>query len=435
MNPSLSAIRARISRSPLVRRYLIGAGWSIAGATALSGISLLSMMFVARILGNKIYGEFVLIQSTIVMVGVLSGASIGATATRYVAELKSHDRARLSRILTLTSRSVAILGVISTAVLFLLSKVIASAAFDLPELAYPLSIAAISIAFSSLDGYYKGVLIGLEAMHALALGSILGAAAGVPIMLMAASAYGLNGVAGAMVASAVIQASISRFQLLEHSRRHSVSYNAPGCTKEWRVLRDFALPALFAGLLVAPAHWVCHTLLANTPNGFAELAVLGVATQWFNAIVFLPSTAGRVVMPILAERLAAGEKAQALKVLKAAILSGLMVGVPIALLVSLASPYVMAAYGDRFREGWPSLAVVSINAILVVGTAPIGQILAAKSRMWIAAAMNLGWAAIYIGLAVELVRFGALGIVVSAGAAYLAHSIWVASYAVGLSRQ
>src|SRR2546422_2265286 len=114
MIPDLTAARARIAHSPLARRLLGGAAWSVAGVVASSGISLMTMMFVARLLGKETYGQFVVVQSTLGMVSVFAGFGIGTATTRYVAELRSRDTMRLSRILALTERAVLTFGCIAT---------------------------------------------------------------------------------------------------------------------------------------------------------------------------------------------------------------------------------------------------------------------------------------------------------------------------------
>lgn len=430
MSRIFKAMRARLTHSSLAHRFLGGTAWSVLGAVFSSGITMMTMMVVARLLGKDTYGQFVIVQSTLGMVGVFAGFGIGAAAVRYVAELRSRDVGRLTRILALTERAVLAFGLIAAVTLVLISAVIASAVLNVPELKLPLSIAAFSVFFAALDSYQKSVLIGLEAMRVFAIGVVISAIVSVPVILIFAHLYGLNGVASAMVINTLIQASISRFQLAGQLRRFAIRRDSRNCMREWRVLRDFALPALLAGLLVVPAHWISQAMLANTPNGYAELAVLGVAMQWFNVILFLPNVAGRVVLPVLTERLAAGHNDQAAKVLKLAILANLAVAVPVSLTILSASPWIMTAYGSQFRDGWQSLALVAVIAILVVGSAPVGQVLAAGNRMWLGAAMNFGWAAIFLGMSLLLVRYGARGIIISLGVAYLAHSIWSSLYAI-----
>ena len=159
-----------------------------------------------------------------------------------------------------------------------------------PELGSPLSIAAMAVLFSALDAYQKSVLIGLESMRAFAIGTVAGVLVAFPIMLIAASHFSLLGTAVAMAFGAMCQCAISRFQMGRELKKFGLSRIASGSMREWPILWKFALPALLAGVLVTPIHWAVQSMLVNTPNGYNQLAVLGVAMQWFNVIMFLPST-------------------------------------------------------------------------------------------------------------------------------------------------
>lgn len=134
-----TATGSRIGNSPLARRFLGGAAWSVGGTVVSSALSLVTMVFVARLLGKETYGQFVVLQSTLTMVGVFAGFGIGTTATRYVAELRLRDSGRLAHILALAERSILAFGMIATVVLALASELIASAVLNSPSLALPLS--------------------------------------------------------------------------------------------------------------------------------------------------------------------------------------------------------------------------------------------------------------------------------------------------------
>lgn len=424
--------RGRIARSPLARRFLGGAAWSVAGAILSSGITLVTMIFVARLLGKETYGQFVVVQSTLGMVGVFAGFGVGTAAIRYVAELRSRDERRLAHILALTERAVFAFGLIATVALALISEVIASVVLNSPELSTTLLIAASSVFFSALDGYQKSVLIGLEAMRAFATGTVLGAALSVPVMLVSAEMYGLNGVAAAMVVNAIIQAGISRFQMAGQLRCLAIKREPRGCMSEWQVLRDFAMPALLIGLLVVPTHWVCYALLANTPNGYAEIAVLGVAMQWFNVILFLPSVAGRVVLPILTAQVADKNHVDAKRLLLLAIGANGVVTVPVAIFAAVFSSWILGFYGAQFQNGSITMVIAVITASLLAVQTPVGNMVVAVSRMWLGAFMNFGWALVYVGFAYALLGYGSAGIVGAMGIAYLFHSIWTFAFANNL---
>lgn len=427
---TLAIARGRLERSPLARRFLGGAAWSVLGAVVSSGVTLLMLMLVARLLGKESYGQFVVIQSTLGMVGVFAGFGIGGAATRYAAELRLRDTTRLGHILTLAERAILGFGLIASVGLVLGSGWMASHVLNAPSLSVPLALAAIAVFFTALDSYQKSVLIGFEAMRAFAIGTVTGAIIGFPIMLLAASHYGLMGVAVAMVVNAFLQAGISRYQMTRELRKFGVKRNAEGCLSEWPILWHFALPALLAGAMVGPAHWAAQALLANTPNGYAELAVLGIAMQWYNIIMFVPGTAGRVVLPILTAHVTDNDYGNSRKILLYSIGANAIIVVPLAVIIGLVSPYIMSLYGKNFENDYIPLIIAVFTAALSAIQAPIGNLLAASSRMWLGALMNAGWAVVYISFAYLLVGKGATGIIVALTAGYIAHTIWQSYFAV-----
>lgn len=427
---TFATARAKLEASPLARRFLGGAAWSVLGAIVSSGVTLVMLMLVARLLGKEVYGEFVVIQSTLGMVGVFAGFGIGATATRYVAELRALDTARLGHILTLAEGTVLGFGLIASTGLAIAARWMASHMLNAPGLGAPLAIAAVAVFFTALDGYQKSVLIGFESMRAFAISTISGVIAGFPIMLLASSGYGLQGAAVAMVVNALIQASISRYQMARELRKYEVKRNAIGCLSEWPVLWHFAFPALLSGALVGPAHWAAQAMLANTPKGYVELAVLGIAMQWFNVIMFVPGTAGRVVLPMLTDHVTKNDHASSQKILLYAMGANALVAVPVAVIVGVLSPYIMGLYGKNFEHDYIPLVMAVATAALLAIQIPIGNLLAASSRMWLGALMNAGWAAVYGGLAYYLVNKGATGILMALAAGYIAHTTWVAYFAL-----
>ncbi len=237
-----------------------------------------------------------------------------------------------------------------------------------------------------------------------------------------------------MIINAMAQAGISRFQMLGQLKRCAIRRDARGCASEWRVLRDFAFPALLAGLLVTPAHWLCQAMLANTPNGYNELAVLGVAMQWINVVLFLPGVLARVVLPMLTELVTHGNHLDARRLLMLAIGANAAVAVPIAIIAIMFSSRILRLYGPDFQNGTSTMTYAVITAALLSMQAPVGSMVAASSRMWLGARLNLGWALVYVSLAFVLVDYGSPGVSGAMGIAYVVHSAWTFAFAFNQTR-
>jgi O-antigen/teichoic acid export membrane protein len=213
------------------------------------------------------------------------------------------------------------------------------------------------------------------------------------------------------------------------ARQARVPLRPPGWYGELAVVWRFSLPSLLSGVLATPVYWLCSTLLVNQPEGYAQMGIFNAANQWFIALLLLPTLLGQVALPLLSERLGQQDTLKSARILAVCIKLSALAAVPLVLLGSLASPYIMAWYGRGFAASWPTLIAVLLTGGLVAIQTPVGQIIAASGRMWLGGLMNLGWAVCFLLATWWLVRWGALGFATARLLAYIAHTIWTLAFA------
>ena len=78
-------LRARVLSTALSRRIAHGAFWSVVGSMISQGMTLVSFVLVAKILGSSSFGEIGILQSTLAMMVVIGGA-IAATLISFPLE-------------------------------------------------------------------------------------------------------------------------------------------------------------------------------------------------------------------------------------------------------------------------------------------------------------------------------------------------------------
>ena len=84
-------------------RFVSGITWNVVSAAFIQGSVFLTNVAIANILGREVFGEFGMIQNTMLIVAGIAQMSMGVTATKYIAEFRSNDKARAGRILGLCS--------------------------------------------------------------------------------------------------------------------------------------------------------------------------------------------------------------------------------------------------------------------------------------------------------------------------------------------
>lgn len=427
----LRASLARIEASPFGSRLARGTFWNLAGALISRGMTLLASILVARLVGKVGFGELGIVQSTIGMFGAFAGLGLGVTATKYIAEYRAKDPPRAGRIMALTIWLGMLAGGLLAAALFVTAPWLAVRTLAAPRLGGVLRIGSGLLFFSVVSGAQTGVLSGFEDFKSIARVNLGAGIATFFLMAGGAKVGGLEGALWGLTGSMAVNALLNHLAMKRTAARAGVNPVLAGSRRELPVLWNYSLPALLGSLVVVPATWICNALLVNKPGGYAEMGLFNAANQWFLALMFLPGILSQVALPMLSERLGCDDGARSKKILSLSLKLNLWFVLPLMVGVGALSPLIMSFYGPGFRDAWPTLAVVLATSGLVAVQWPVNTILQASGRMWVILAMNLGWAAIFVGGALLLVRFGALGLAGSRAAAYAFHAGWTYAYVLG----
>jgi O-antigen/teichoic acid export membrane protein len=169
-----------------------------------------------------------------------------------------------------------------------------------------------------------------------------------------------------------------------------------------------------------------NALLINRPRGYSEMGVFNAAYQWRTAMIFLPTLIGQVVMPMLSSLQGEKGRQSARKILLGATLLNALFVLPALLPILFLSNRIMAFYGPGFASRGMVLLVTALTAGLYAIETPMGDIIAASGRMWLAALINLGWACVFVGSAWFFLRigWGADGLAAAYLIAYSVHATW-----------
>ncbi|OGV60047.1 MAG: hypothetical protein A2283_19755 [Lentisphaerae bacterium RIFOXYA12_FULL_48_11] len=425
----------RIQASPLGSRLARGAFWSFAGAVISRGLSLISSILVARMLGKEGFGELGIIQSSVGMFATFAGFGLGLTATKYVAEFRTKDPAKAGKIIGLSSIVSLVTGSLITIILLISASWLASRTLNAPQLSVLLQLSAPLLLLGAWGGAQTGALAGFESFKRIAQINLVSGLLNFPLMVGGVYIAGLTGAVWGLLIANMVGCLLNSWALRVEMRKAAVPVIFSGCRSEWPILWKFSLPSLLSGIMVGPVTWACNAMLVNQPNGYAEMGIFNAANQWFNALLFLPSIVGSVILPVLSEKLGNQEGKATAKILTVAILMNAIIALPLVILLCLFSHSVMAFYGQDFSDSWLVLVVVVCTAGLLSVQSPVGHIIAASGRMWVGMIMNLGWGLAFLGFTFLLVRHGSFGLASARLLAYLLHAIWTFAFAIAVIKK
>jgi len=417
---SLLPLVRRIQDSPVGYRLARGAFWSLAGTVVSRGLALLSWILIARMLGRTVFGEVGMVQSTVGMFGTLAGLGLGLTATRYVAEFRLKDPEKAGRIIGFSGLTASATSILASILLLALAPLLATKAFDAPQLTNVLRIGTLIIFFGTLNGAQTGALSGFEAFKSIAAINLSAGLISFPLMLTGAWFGGLAGTVWAMGATMAINWLLNHWALRCEAAKANVPITFKRCWSERDVLWSFSVPVVLTGVLFAPINWLCCAMLARQPHGHGEVGLYNAAVQWQTALAFLPALLSQVLLPILSDSHSNDGAHKSRKTLSTALAVFLAVIIFPAIALIALSPWITAVYGGNFQMPVRLFVALVVYATLSNFGTALWTCLLSRNRAWFGFIGNLVWTVCVVVTFYFLLPMGAFGLALANVISYTA---------------
>ena len=260
-----------------------GVGWNIFGGIVAQGGSFLSSVLVARLVGRSLFGQFAMIQSTVIALTSLAALGLGITATKYVSQYRTSNPERAGRILGLSSMVAVAAASCFCAGLILFAPLLAAGS----GLVVEFRLSAVYVFFITLNGYQIGALVGLESFQRMAQISF---ASGPLTLLMTwalTSQFGIRGAVLALGIGAFLLWLLYQIALSSEGRATGITVRYHRAWSERSALISFSVPATVSGIIGSVSIWWCNAILVRS-SGYAELAIFTAINNLRLMIVFLP---------------------------------------------------------------------------------------------------------------------------------------------------
>ena len=371
------------------------------------GFALLTSIVIARILGKEGFGEIGIIQSTILMMGVVASFGTGTTATKYIAQYRYSDPERVGRILSISTMLTCFFGVTTSLLLAVCSPWIASRVIAAPYLSDMLRAGSIYLLLSSVNGIQIGVLAGFEDFKSLSKLNLLTGVASFPVIVAGVYFFGLEGAVWGYNVSGLLNCVLHQNVVRKIMKDEGIHWDYRNCLKDVNVIWSYSLPLMLTNSLVGPITWACNVMLVNQKNGYAEMGVYNAANQWRQLTLFLPSLIAQVVLPVMAS---SDQKTVAFRQIKLNFYTNIVITLPILALLCVISPVIMASYGSSFGSSWTVFVLVQCATFFQVLQSPIVTYWAASGRMWTNFILNSVWGLSLVSLSWLFIEKGALGL-------------------------
>ncbi|MFH1931812.1 MAG: oligosaccharide flippase family protein [Pseudomonadota bacterium] len=403
-------------------RLIKGTALNLIAVAFNQGSTLIVNIIVARILMKQTFGEYAMVQSTLLTVAVLSQLATGYTALKYIAEFRSSDPERAGRIMGLCALVSALMAGVGTLLLIAMAPWLAGVILKAPHLAVALMIGSGFLFFSAINGYQTGALCGLEAYGSLAKAGVASGIVAMAVISLGAWWGGLNGTLIGLSISAFVRCAIHNRWLRLESRVQGIKPQYRGrLSQEKAIIFKFALPAAIAGYYSMPMVWLANAFLVRQPGGYGEMALYSAANNLRILVMFLPGVMNSVGLSVLNNEKAKGDVSHYNRVFRSNVLYIFLVSLGGVLVMGIFGRQILQIFGKDFAVGHFLLWLLLVASIFESLSTALYQYVQSQAKIWLSIfSINLPREAFLVVAAYYLVQsYGGAGL----AAAYLGSTI------------
>ena len=397
----------RFFKTDLKARLYGNAFWSLAGAVLSKLIFFIALIVAANILGKVHYGEFGMMNSTVLMFVALASLGLGATASRYIAEFRDTDPEKTINVYLVTQTFSYVVGFISSVIIFWFADSISVHSFHSNHLGDEIRIGTVIFFFSIINGAQNGVLSGFERFDLIAYSNVVKAVFQSVLLIAGAYYYRLF---GALAGLAIAQLAANLYNriliapLLKAYRIRLLDQLKKLSFRQFDILWKFSLPTVISSLAIVPVMWYAKTKLVQL-EGFKTMANFDVAEQWRAQILYIPAVLSQIVLPMLSNFKGNASKEEYFKSIRINLSINVVVSFVLSLFVILIAPWLLSKYGKDFNNTVP-VYFLCISAVLIAASNVVFPILLTYNKIWYGMLINGIWALCFVLLSNELLNRG-----------------------------
>jgi O-antigen/teichoic acid export membrane protein len=383
MRAQLLSVGTRLrSGEGLLGRFARGAQWNTLAVGFTVGASFLGSIIFARILGQKAFGAYGIVNTTLMTAVALSSQFGGGAVNRYVSQYRWNDKPRTGRIIGLNLIAAAALSLTLAVTLAVFSRPIAEHVMHAPHLASALLVASAIVPLMTINGVNLGALAGFEAFPTTAAIAGIGCVA-----YLAAGATGawMFGIPGALLGSLTgygMQTIVSYWMLTRVAKENGVRVTYHDVKIESASLLRFNLPAMLGAITPMTALALGQVLLVRRANGFNDMALYSASYTLRSGVVLLPYVLYAVTVSMINSYQAVGDTERQRRLFWLNVYTTVAMAVGVASVAALAAPFVLSAFGNAFVKGESILIILLVGAIFEATLAAVYQVIQARELLW-----------------------------------------------------
>ena len=347
----------------IVKKILNHSLWLLIGSMIGKLSMFLTNILAARLLTQDLFGQFMIVRSTISMLeGIVSG-SLGSSMIKRVAEIKNKDEEHLKIIITtlfFVNISITLLLAIC---LFLIAPYIVNVFFmSNQNLLYGLYTGSLLLVSTTLSTLIQSILIGFEEYKKIAFAGIVASVISFPIIAFLIYKYAFLGAIFGVSFYFFVDFIMKYYQFKHFYKNRMIFDNIKAILKESKYLLSFSAPLFLSVVITSTTFWYSRVLTVQDTKGFESIAIFDAAFQWLSIIMIITGATTSAALPMLSKTVSLDTK-DSNNIFKINLVVNLLISISMALIFIFFSKYIMAIYGEKYISGYKNLIILSITSV------------------------------------------------------------------------
>jgi O-antigen/teichoic acid export membrane protein len=420
----------RLSADRSFAEILRGSVYAMAARVGATALGLAASVIVARLYGADVMGIVAVVDSTLMMVTVLTVLGTGTSILRLIPEhISKYSAASAFRVYRKTQYFVGILSALTGCALFVSSGLLATTVFGKPGLAFVFALAAPFIVAKSLMLLNTQAVRGLRLIKTFAFMQTLPALSTLLLLIVATLLVDNRRVpiyahlAGGAV-TALAGAWIMNRTFKQRMRPGDIVHAMPV-----RAIVDISMPMLISGLTYSVIAQM-GIMMLGAFRSEAEVGYYAIAVKLAGLSAFLLTAINTMAAPKFSELFHAGRTDEALRVARKSTRLMVWTNAPVLVgLVVLGKPGIDWVFGQAFTAAYPAMVVLALGQLVNSAAGSAGIFLNMTGHERALRNIMLGAASLNVLLNVTLIpRFGIEGAAVAAMATTVAWNVGALLY-------
>ena len=391
MNKLSSALK-KINSSADLKELSVNSLWSMLGAVISKGLIFLAWLMVAKILGKEGNGEVGIVRSTINVFAIFVGSGIALTTTKYIPELLYENSKKVNKIFTLSISFSSALGFLLSLFLFFGAGYISTHILNASQLELTLKISAYVLFLTVISSVITGCLKGFKDFKGLLICNVIYGISLFLALYFLTNAYGVEGTFTGFCIGTLMLVLSGGILVAKNMYKNNLKFDFK-FNEEFKILRNFTLPAILTGAMVMPFKWGIDTLMVNHKNGYEELGLYSALILFQSLIMMVTATLDAPLITIMVKK-QIDKRIERLNLITPWAI-GIYIVLPVLFFPSIFNVFLSEEYVND-PNFYSTLLFIMLTTTIILYKQGIARIMIVNSLMWFSFFSNLIWGTILI---------------------------------------